>query len=127
MQAEPEKPPYPETVLDRLKVYHAQTEPLKEFYAQRGVLKSVENQPTIEDTAKAILRGLVELYPHAMAHKVPHHRIAVHPGPGGGAVLPGVRRLFRFGLHLGERGGDSRGASWSFTPTPWPTKSRTTE
>ena len=44
----------PETVLDRLKVYHAQTEPLKEFYAQRGVLKSVENQPTIEDTAKAI-------------------------------------------------------------------------
>jgi len=44
----------PETVLDRLNVYHAQTEPLKEFYAQRGVLKSVENQPTIEDTAKAI-------------------------------------------------------------------------
>ena len=44
----------PETVLDRLKVYHAQTEPLKEFYAQRGVLKSVDNQPTIEDTAKAI-------------------------------------------------------------------------
>ena len=44
----------PETVLDRLKVYHSQTEPLKEFYAQRGVLKSVENQPTIEDTAKAI-------------------------------------------------------------------------
>ena len=44
----------PETVLDRLKVYHAQTEPLKEFYAQRGVLKSVENQPTIEATSQAI-------------------------------------------------------------------------
>ncbi|MFG6352759.1 MAG: adenylate kinase [Oscillospiraceae bacterium] len=44
----------PETVLDRLNVYHAQTEPLKEFYAQRGILKSVENRPTIEDTAKAI-------------------------------------------------------------------------
>ena len=48
----------PETVLDRLKVYHAQTEPLKEFYAQRGVLKSVDNQPTIEDTTKAIVAAL---------------------------------------------------------------------
>lgn len=44
----------PETVLDRLNVYHAQTEPLKEFYAQRGVLKTVENQPTIEATSQAI-------------------------------------------------------------------------
>ena len=44
----------PETVLDRLSVYHAQTEPLKEFYAQRGILKSVDNQPSIEATAKAI-------------------------------------------------------------------------
>ena len=48
----------PETVLDRLNVYHAQTEPLKEFYAQRGVLKSVNNQPTIEDTSKAIVAAL---------------------------------------------------------------------
>lgn len=44
----------PETVQDRLRVYHAQTEPLKDFYAQRGVLKVVDNQPTIEDTSKAI-------------------------------------------------------------------------
>ena len=43
-----------ETVLDRLSVYHAQTEPLKEFYAQRGILKSVDNQPSIEATTKAI-------------------------------------------------------------------------
>lgn len=48
----------PETVLDRLSVYHAQTEPLKEFYAQRGILKRVDNKPTIEDTAKAIAAAL---------------------------------------------------------------------
>jgi len=44
----------PETVQSRLAVYHAQTEPLKDFYAQRGLLKTVENQPTIEATAKAV-------------------------------------------------------------------------
>ena len=48
----------PETVQDRLRVYHAQTEPLKDFYAQRGVLKVVANQPTIEDTSKAIAAAL---------------------------------------------------------------------
>ena len=44
----------PETVQDRLSVYHAQTEPLKDFYAQRGILRKVDNQPTIEETTKAI-------------------------------------------------------------------------
>ena len=39
-------------------MYHAQTEPLKEFYQQRGILKTVDNQPTIEDTTKAIERVL---------------------------------------------------------------------
>ena len=48
----------PEMVLDRLSVYHAQTEPLKEFYAQRGILKRVDNKPTIEATAKAIAAAL---------------------------------------------------------------------
>ena len=48
----------PETVQDRLHVYHAQTEPLKEFYQQRGILKTVDNQPTIEDTAKAVVETL---------------------------------------------------------------------
>ena len=48
----------PETVQDRLKVYHEQTEPLKAFYGQRGVLKMVENQPTIEATSQAIAAAL---------------------------------------------------------------------
>ena len=49
----------PETVKDRLAVYHKETEPLKDFYAQRGLLKSVENQPSVEATTAAILEALV--------------------------------------------------------------------
>ena len=48
----------PETVKDRLAVYHKETEPLKDFYAQRGLLKSVENQPSVEATTAAILKAL---------------------------------------------------------------------
>ncbi|MBR5471386.1 MAG: adenylate kinase [Oscillibacter sp.] len=48
----------PETVQARLNVYHQETEPLKEFYAERGNLSSVENQPTVEETSRAILRIL---------------------------------------------------------------------
>lgn len=48
----------PETVKSRLQVYHKETEPLKAFYAERGLLKSVENQPTVEETSKAILYAL---------------------------------------------------------------------
>ena len=48
----------PETVKNRLAVYHRETEPLKEFYAQRGLLRSVENQPTVAETSQAILRAL---------------------------------------------------------------------
>ena len=47
-----------ETVRSRLEVYHKETEPLKDFYAQRGILKIVENQPTIEENTQAILRVL---------------------------------------------------------------------
>ena len=48
----------PETVKARLEGYHKETEPLKDFYAQRGLLKSVENQPTVAETTQAILRAL---------------------------------------------------------------------
>ncbi len=48
----------PETVKSRLEVYHKETEPLKAFYAQRGLLKAVENQPTVEANSQAILRVL---------------------------------------------------------------------
>ena len=48
----------PETVKARLEVYHKETEPLKDFYAKRGLLKSVENQPTVAETSQAILHAL---------------------------------------------------------------------
>ena len=48
----------PETVKNRLEVYHASTEPLKGFYEQRGLLRKVANQPTIEATTQAVLAAL---------------------------------------------------------------------
>ena len=48
----------PETVKARLEVYHKETEPLKDFYAERGLLKSVKNQPTVAETSQAILHVL---------------------------------------------------------------------
>ena len=47
-----------ETVRSRLEVYHKETEPLKDFYAKRGVLRTVENRPTIEETTKGVLAAL---------------------------------------------------------------------
>jgi adenylate kinase len=48
----------PETVKARLATFHAETEPLKDFYAARGKLKCVDNQPTIEATAAVIFKAL---------------------------------------------------------------------
>ncbi len=48
----------PETVKHRLEVYHTETEPLKDFYAKRNVLRPVENQPTIEATAQMVNKAL---------------------------------------------------------------------
>ena len=48
----------PETVRERLRVYHELTEPLKEYYAGKGLLRTVDNQPTIEATTQVILEAL---------------------------------------------------------------------
>lgn len=48
----------PETVKARLETYHRDTEPLKDYYAARGKLKTVENQPSIEATTDAIRKAL---------------------------------------------------------------------
>jgi adenylate kinase len=48
----------PETVKARLEVYHKETEPLKAFYAERGLLRSVDNQPSVEAVSEAILSVL---------------------------------------------------------------------
>ena len=43
---------------ERLRVYHEQTEPLKDYYQNKGTLRSVDNQPTIEATTAVILEAL---------------------------------------------------------------------
>ena len=40
----------PEVIKRRLVIYHEQTEPVKDFYAAKGVLKTVIGQEEIEDT-----------------------------------------------------------------------------
>ncbi len=48
----------PETVMDRLKVYHEQTEPLKDYYEKLGKLFMVEGSAEIEEITAAILKAM---------------------------------------------------------------------
>ena len=48
----------PETVLNRLQVYHTETEPLKEFYQKMGVLKTVGGQNGVEVTTRLVMEAL---------------------------------------------------------------------
>jgi len=48
----------PQTIRDRLSVYHAQTEPLKEFYSNMGKLFIVEGQDEVSDTSALVLKTL---------------------------------------------------------------------
>lgn len=57
----------PEVVLDRLRVYHEQTEPLKEYYAGCGKLKLVRGQVELADTTKLVFAALAEFFPEAAA------------------------------------------------------------
>ncbi len=48
----------PEIVLSRLKTYHDQTEPLKDYYAKKGILKMVEGQEEVTDTTRLTFEAL---------------------------------------------------------------------
>ena len=48
----------PATVLDRLHVYHEQTEPLKDYYAKTGKLRTVIGQEELADTTKLTFETL---------------------------------------------------------------------
>ncbi len=48
----------PETVLERLKVYHAETEPLIAYYAKTGKLRTVTGQEKVEDTTALTLKAV---------------------------------------------------------------------
>ena len=47
-----------DTVRHRLEVYHRETEPLKDFYQQRNVLRMVENEGGIESVNRRIMAVL---------------------------------------------------------------------
>ena len=48
----------PEVVLQRLDVYHAQTEPVKHFYHEIGKLRSVEGLGTVEEIRDRVFTAL---------------------------------------------------------------------
>ena len=48
----------PETVIERLNVYHEQTAPLKDFYAKLGKLETVIGQEEVADTSKLTLKAV---------------------------------------------------------------------
>lgn len=47
-----------ETVANRLKTFHTQTEPLKDYYAAKGILTVVEGQEEVADTTALVLEAL---------------------------------------------------------------------
>ena len=49
-----------ETVLSRLTVYHAQTEPLIDFYTKCGLIKTVDGSKPMDDCYAAIMASLGE-------------------------------------------------------------------
>ena len=48
----------PEVVRERLRVYHAETEPLKAYYAERGLLTSVKGADAVQETTARTLAAL---------------------------------------------------------------------
>jgi adenylate kinase len=50
-----------ETVINRLKTYHDETEPLVAYYKDKGKLLVVKGQERVEDTTKEVLKALGEM------------------------------------------------------------------
>lgn len=48
----------PEVVKSRLTIYHEQTEPLKDFYREKGLLKLIYGQEKLEDTTALMTAAL---------------------------------------------------------------------
>lgn len=47
-----------ETIRNRIEVYHEQTEPIKEYYAAKGKVVSVDSSKTVEHTNAAVSKAL---------------------------------------------------------------------
>ena len=55
------KDDHPDTVNERLVIYHDQTEPLKDFYEKQGKLRIVEGQEEVADTIALVLKSIEDL------------------------------------------------------------------
>lgn len=49
----------PETIRKRLQTYHSQTEPLIEYYQNKGILRKVENQGSVEANTAEVFKQLL--------------------------------------------------------------------
>ena len=49
-----------ETVKNRLVTFHEQTEPLKDYYAKKGLLVTVEGQEEVADTTALVFKALAQ-------------------------------------------------------------------
>ena len=49
-----------ETVKNRLETFHAQTEPLKDYYSKKNLLVTVEGQEEVADTTKLVFEALAQ-------------------------------------------------------------------
>lgn len=50
-----------ETVIKRLETFHAQTEPLKTFYKERGLLRCVNGEAGVDETTALVFKTLEEV------------------------------------------------------------------
>lgn len=50
-----------ETIESRLNVYHSQTEPLKEFYKELGILKTIEGVGSVDDILASIAKEIDQI------------------------------------------------------------------
>ena len=48
----------PEVVLSRLAVYHETTEPLKDYYSEKGILRTVSGNGKVEDTTAKVTEAI---------------------------------------------------------------------
>lgn len=48
----------PETIKNRLDIYHEQTEPIKEYYEEKGLLVTAQGEDKLEDTTKNVAAAL---------------------------------------------------------------------
>jgi adenylate kinase len=99
----------PEALKKRLDAYRAQTAPLVEFYARKGLLRTVDGMVPIEDVTAAIGRVLAETMFRPAARRRPAGRRgargAAKGAPGARKVKPAAKSKARRAAKAATRSG----------------------